>query len=1753
MAPLGHEDKPFAPGSVVDQYKVVRLLGRGGMGEVVMARDVELGRRVALKIINPALLGSEKDVARFLFEARATARFSHPHIVTIYGVGRHEGVPYMALEYLEGQTLRSRMRESSLGEREAVRIALAVAEALEESHAHDVQHGDLKPTNVLIPRDGRVRVLDFGLARVVGRSRRLEDGRVSVDPDELAGGSGSDFASPQYMAPERWLDQEATELSDIWSLGAILFEMLAGRRPYTETDPTQLGTHITAPEPAPRVERYRTVRSELTDVVARCLEKKPRMRPSARELSGRLHDLLARHGAVHAREEAPYRGLRPFSERHAHVFFGRDSEVDAFLERVRERGVLPVVGASGVGKSSFVQAGVIPRLREQGRWTVVSLRPGRRPFVDLEAVLKEHEEHEYVDDWDEPSTYSLHITPEQMEEAADAPPDELGGPLAHRLRDAPTQLNLVLEEIAEKTKTRLLLFVDQLEELYTLVEDEEIQRRFMLAITSAADDPQSPIRVIFTVRDDFLGRLHQGEGMRQALSQVTVLQRPDATAMEQMLLQPLRSVGYTLDDPAVIPHMIESVHDEPACLPLLQFTARQLWDRRDQEKRQLRRATYDAMGGVAGALARHADGLLEGLPPRDVKQARKILLRLVTPEGTRRVLPVSQVIEGGGKRATRVLGQLVDARLVVVRKSSGQEGESELELVHESLIRSWSRLARWIDESREEIAVLSQLIQVAELWLQRGRKNEELWHGEALHEAHRALSRSSMGIPEVVEAFLRAGLRKDDRIRRRKRILVEVGVGLLALIALSSAVVAWIMGENKAEMKRQKDRAEVQWVLAESRRAEAQREGARGALERGAMLEAKAKIRGSLETEDSLLGRALWWRVGRTPLVWGRELGTFIYKVAWSPDGETLAAACQDRCIYLLEGRTEAVRVLRGHREQVAAVDFSPDGTLLASGSWDASVRIWDLTGGTSRVLPGHKGRVNDVHFSPDGTLLATTANDNLTRLMDLDGRIVFEGPGARNSGVAFSSDGTWLAAGTAEGGVQLFDVAARELEHTWPGHESSVAGVAFDPHGRHLASYSLDHDIRVWSVPAGEEVAALLGHTQPITALAFLGDGDHLVSASNDGTLRLWSIEDGSQQQLIAGEGVAARAADLAPDGRRLAMASFDKALRVWNLPVAQEQGDVVGGHTDAIYGLSFGLDDATVYSASLDGSVRAWDVTSGAPIGSFDGHTHGVCGVATTPAGDRMISGSIDGTVRVWDTESGSELAVLSGHSARVWGVAVSPDGRSAASAGSDKTVRVWDIDSGREVHRLHGHPGGATTVSFSPDGARLATSGLDDTVLIWRLATGAVERRLTGHAGEVMGLAFSPDGRTVATGSFDRSVRLWDLVSGRSRILGEHDARVHGIAFDPTGTHLGTSCADGSARVWDVRSGEYVALAGHLDEANTLAFSRDGRTVATGGDDRTVRLWDAQTGEPVWRGTALLPAPPRLLGHLGWVSLDPDVHTSPAPSAWTRSVEARAVQATVSADARTGCLVTRVGTLEVWETAGDAPGASRALASVDRLVAAREGCATLSSGSAVLHRRDGTVVELAQDGRALSADAGGLLVATLTQVLSFSSEGEQVGTVEAGPGVSAVARSGDWLLLGYQDGNIERFTLSHGTARPGLHLEDTVSSEVLALAAGPMGTVVAGHANGRVGLWSLDNGLLLEDASLHGPVIHLGVLGDSLVAATGLGDHLRWELDTLTMDRCDLLREVWDDVPVVWENGLPVPTERPEDHECAGETES
>ncbi|RLB51291.1 MAG: hypothetical protein DRI90_23055, partial [Deltaproteobacteria bacterium] len=730
--------------SMVDYFKVVRLLGRGSMGEVYLARDTRLGRKVALKVVQPSLLGSADAIARFLAEARITARFDHPHIVTIHAVGEVAGRPYLAMAYLEGEDLRCRMQARQPSVQESLRIGLAIAEALTEAHEHGVLHRDLKPANVVIGRDGRLRVVDFGLAKTLAHGDAADDTIIDaasfakafnpaarnaarLEPECDAADTGA--GTPGYMAPEQWQEQVCTGAADVWALGVVLFELCAGRRPFVADNWAPLALAVTGPEPAPPLEHFADVPVALAELVGRCLSKTPAERPSAAQAAETLRSLLRSAPTRVVESQSPFCGLLPFDEHQMDRFFGRDAEISAAIERLRIQPVLLVVGRSGAGKTSFAQAGVVPRLREQGRWLVLQLRPGPRPLLTLASRLLRGTGEgssrtstpasgssaevgaviaralRSVDDDDRYAPVPGASKTGGVPPAAPEIPNSAA--LAERLHRHPQQLSLLLRALAEQTGAQVLLVVDQLEELFTLTDDAPTQRSFLRAVGTAADDPTDPIRVVITVRDDFLGRLATDPDTSEALSRVTVLRPLDADALRAILQRPVEAAGYRYEDAGLIDEMVDAVLGGPAPLPLLQFAAQRLWEQRDQNQRLLTRAAYERMGGVGGALGNHADGVLGGLSSAELGIARQLLLRLVTPERTRRVISKKAALHGladgddeeadqaSGPNPERVLDRLTAARLVSVAKARGRrDARATLELAHESLIHTWPALGR---------------------------------------------------------------------------------------------------------------------------------------------------------------------------------------------------------------------------------------------------------------------------------------------------------------------------------------------------------------------------------------------------------------------------------------------------------------------------------------------------------------------------------------------------------------------------------------------------------------------------------------------------------------------------------------------------------------------------------------------------------------------------------------------------------------------------------------------------------------------------------------------------------------------------------------------------------------------------------------------------------------------------------------------------------------------------------------------------
>lgn len=737
--PVSQADAFLPVDTRIGDFRIRGLLGEGAMGEVYLAQDTRLGRRVALKLIKRSVMQGD-GLDRFFEEARATASFNHPNIVTLHAVGEFDGRPFLALEYVDGESLRTRLGGGPLAMRDALRFCQAIAEAVAEAHRVGLIHADLKPENIVIGRDGRLRVVDFGLAKLVG------------------GVPNSTSGTPAYMAPERWRGVAPTGAIDIWALGVTLHELVTGRRPIADRELAKLAFSNAAPV-LPELPK-----AGWADLVRDCLAAEPAARPTADAVARRLSMLLDPRAASEDRARSPFPGLAAFTRDDAADYFGRRAELAAAVELLRTRPLVPIVGPSGIGKSSFVRAALVPRLEEASSWQVITLRPGAAPYESLAAAL--------------------------------AIPDRPLADVVDSLRSNPDTLSLLLEErTARGGGARVLVFIDQFEEAFTLAPGDAVTFCECLGRAAAEDESW---RVVVTLRDDFFGRLTEAEAMRRHLGAVMPLPPLSTTALRAAIVGPLANAGYEPDSAELAQRIVDDVKDQPACLPLLQFTCQSLWERRDVANRRVLTREYDAMGGATGALAAHAQRLLAELTSEQIKQTRSIFLSLVNPDGTRRPRLRSELLVEMDRGADEIIDRLLDRRLVVGRRDAERD-VAMLELAHEALATAWPQLARWLDETYEERLLVSELEQASLLWQRRGRRDDETWGGAALDEAVRKIEEWKVTLPTMSRAFIAASVERDRRQRRRRRWFAIGAFTALGAIAIAAGIAAIAFSHKQEE------------------------------------------------------------------------------------------------------------------------------------------------------------------------------------------------------------------------------------------------------------------------------------------------------------------------------------------------------------------------------------------------------------------------------------------------------------------------------------------------------------------------------------------------------------------------------------------------------------------------------------------------------------------------------------------------------------------------------------------------------------------------------------------------------------------------------------------------------------------------------------------------------------------------------------------------------------------------------------------
>ena len=702
-----------------------RELGRGQMGHVFLAEDAVLARPVAIKFI----AGLVPDLAarqRFLMEARTAARIQHPNVVAVYRVGELEGRPYIVSELVRGSSLADLPRPMAWTK--ALDLGIELARGLAAAHRRGVVHCDLKPANAMVTHEGIAKLVDFGLARLV-----VEGADEGTGP--LAG-------TPDYMAPEVWAGRAPTRRSDVYSLGAVLFELVAGRPPFAERDARELATAGVAPD---LKERVASVDGRFARVVARCLERDPEARyPSGEELREALELLHPSRARLRgAGDENPYRGLRAFESAQRSLFFGRGLEVGTLIERLRVDPVVIVAGDSGVGKSSLLRAGVIPAVLEgalgAGRtWEAITMTPGRRPLLSLATALGE------------PAMAARIL----------ADPDSLPRELRRRAGDQ-----------------GVILFVDQMEELVTVGDAAEVAA-LELGLARISEGVPG-VRLVTTLRADFLSRIAALPRLGRELSRLLYFVAPlPPDRLRDVITGPAAATGMTFESEELISTLVETTAEAGGGgLPLLSFALAELWEARDLERAVITTAALQAMGGVAGALARHGDAVLAQMSAAVRADARRVLLRLVTSVGTRVRRTESELAARAG--AGSAIDVLVKGRLLVVQDG---DGSPTYELAHEVLVRGWGTLREWLDDDAENRAHRERLAEAAAEWDRQARRDDLTWNGPRLAEA---TALESTTLTERERGFLGASRRA---VRRRVWLRRGAVAGVIALLVSAFAV-----------------------------------------------------------------------------------------------------------------------------------------------------------------------------------------------------------------------------------------------------------------------------------------------------------------------------------------------------------------------------------------------------------------------------------------------------------------------------------------------------------------------------------------------------------------------------------------------------------------------------------------------------------------------------------------------------------------------------------------------------------------------------------------------------------------------------------------------------------------------------------------------------------------------------------------------------------------------------------------------------
>jgi WD40 repeat protein len=1170
----------------------------------------------------------------------------------------------------------------------------------------------------------------------------------------------------------------------------------------------------------------------------------------------------------------PYRGLQSYDEAHALLFFGRRSLVEKLADAVDEHPLTVVLGASGTGKSSVVKAGLLPYLKQRVAQDSRQDAKTQRDEIQVYKTLPPMR----------PGDAPLHVLAELI--AANLP----GSPdlpiISQRERFV---ADAVAGWMAAHPDQRLLLVVDQVEELVTLCRDEKRRTAFLQTLANLIARHSDRLRIIFTLRTDFEPQI-QDSPLNRCWKDGRFFVPPMSQAeLREVIEGPATVRVLFFEPPQLVDRLIDEVIQTPGALPLLSFSLEQLYLRYIERQTQAQRNgvilersliqdDYEALGGVIGSLRRRADEIYNGLPD-DAHRAtmQRVMLRMVAVDGgelARRRVMLSELVypsEEENGRVKTVLDRLIEARLLVKgRTDLDGDGIDDplVEPAHDALVAAWGKLMQWKQEAEEYLPLQRRLWQAASEWYRAKPETRSglLWDNDPrlpqLEEIIWTTKKRYSGLTSWLH-WLKQILWPDIRLPSNTQWLTKTeALFVQASTVRRAKILQRIVGVTLTV---------IVMLAGLALFANAQRINAVNQANRAKVGELTSRSRTSL-TVDPELGVLL--------------AGTALERALASAETDYAFEAADALTEALLASRIER-RVVHGVTTEFRGATFSADGRLFAVPSQDGKVLVHNTIDGASigTFDAGEKTWIQNVAFSPGLPVrlgvagyryekgYRDSASSGFVQIWDVQQRKeVFSIELSESANVInFSPDSSLLLIQDGNDGVQLWDIDAKSeivSQHVSPQARWPV----FSSTGEKLAIRVSEQEIALWDSRLEHELVRWHAAEGEIWGIRFGTEGDLAVTDSQ-GNVSLWDITDVRLPRLINHQNIHIGGvfdAVYSQNGACVATAGYSDQTAAILFDRDTEPLTLLG-HKDKVVALAF-LDinpapdhpllpcgTTRLATISGDGTLLIWNIGPTHEYESLLAHPKSIEEIEFSSDQRHLITGSSDGTAQLWSVEPFHQLGVLD-HGHRIEDVDFSPDGQMIVTASNDGTVKVWQTSSlTLQLPPLKGHHGTVAASFRPPDGRQIATGGHDRRVILWDSQTG---NAITGGewrlSSAVLSIEFSNDGTQMIIGSNDGTSRIISLVSGDviTLAMAASDPVYH-AALSPDRSYAFTaSSPDGAIRRWEIiadqdlyqRDIDSYFIGKHQVDVYSIDLDSTGTLLASAGGDGKVFLWDTTTGRRI-----------------------------------------------------------------------------------------------------------------------------------------------------------------------------------------------------------------------------------------------------------------------------------------------------------------